>query len=114
MTDEIPEEIVAAVLARSGGACERCGHHMQKLDLHHRKSYARGGQDTVENLVALCGWGMQTGCHGWAHRFPPEHTYGFTLHSWQQPVDVPLDIEGSRVKLLPHDPWILNVPELTR
>lgn len=106
MTDTIAEEVVATVLARAAGACERCGRPINHLQLHHRKPLALGGLSTVENLVALCGWGMQTGCHGWVHQVRPRGSNGFSLNSWESPVDVALYVGEDRIRFLPHEPWI--------
>lgn len=68
----IPPKVRAAVNERAGGRCEGCGK-IAPLELHHRKFRSRGGKHTVDNLVALCGWGNHTGCHGLAHSAdPPE------------------------------------------
>jgi 5-methylcytosine-specific restriction endonuclease McrA len=47
------ERIVAAVAARSGGRCERCGERPPD-DPHHRKFLSRGGEDCASNVAALC------------------------------------------------------------
>lgn len=55
--------VKAEVLERANGICERCGvpaPFMKKTDgtpylqVHHRIPLANGGEDTVENAVALC------------------------------------------------------------
>lgn len=74
----IPARVRKAVLARAGGRCEGCGRHAP-LELHHRKYRSRGGTHAVENLVALCGWGNHTGCHGLAHSANPP--LGWSLSS---------------------------------
>ncbi|MFJ6427506.1 HNH endonuclease [Microbacterium maritypicum] len=53
----IPAKVRAAVHERAQGRCEGCGR-IAPLELHHRKYRSRGGTHTVENLVALCGWGI--------------------------------------------------------
>ena len=56
-------DVVAAVLARARGACERCGSPAPfirerdgtpYLEVHHTVWLAKGGQDTVDNAIALC------------------------------------------------------------
>ena len=56
-------DVVAAVLVRAGGECERCNQpapfNRQKdktpyLEVHHKKQLAHGGEDTVPNAEALC------------------------------------------------------------
>lgn len=55
--------VVAEVLERAEGVCEGCkepapfvreANGKPYLEVHHRKWLARGGEDTVENAVALC------------------------------------------------------------
>jgi len=64
-------DVVAEVLIRANGSCERC--HMPApflrakdgtpyLEVHHRKKLADGGLDTVKNAIALC-----PNCHREAH-----------------------------------------------
>jgi 5-methylcytosine-specific restriction protein A len=64
-------DVVAAVLARANGVCERCAQaapFMRKkdgtpyLEVHHKKQLAYGGEDTVENANALC-----ANCHRALH-----------------------------------------------
>ena len=64
-------DVVAFVLARAKGLCEDC---MQRapflrakdntpyLEVHHKIRLADGGEDTVENAIALC-----PNCHRKAH-----------------------------------------------
>ncbi|WP_322024529.1 HNH endonuclease signature motif containing protein [Burkholderia sp. BCC1977] len=56
-------DVVADVLERARGACERCTKpapfirrrgQIPYLEVHHRKRLADGGEDTVENAIALC------------------------------------------------------------
>ncbi len=57
----------ALVAARALGGCERCGRSVTSLwdgwSIHHRLPRGRGGQNSPENLIFLCGSGT-TGCHG--------------------------------------------------
>ena len=56
------KDVVAEILYRANGKCERCGKAapFQKkdgtpyLEVHHKTQLANGGEDTVENAVALC------------------------------------------------------------
>ena len=66
IVSDIPARVRKAVHARAQGKCEGCGK-FAPLELHHRKYRSRGGKHTVENIVALHGWGNHTGCHGLAH-----------------------------------------------
>lgn len=64
-------DVVAEVLIRAFGVCERClkpAPFMRKkdgtayLEIHHKKQLASGGEDTVENAMALC-----ANCHRELH-----------------------------------------------
>lgn len=78
----IPKKVSAAVHARADGKCEGCGRYAP-LELHHRRFRSRGGEHTVDNLVALCGWGNHTGCHGRAHSTEPPQ--GWAISRWGEP-----------------------------
>lgn len=56
-------DVVAEVLDRAGGYCERCGssapfirksNGTPYLEVHHKIQLAKGGDDTVSNSQALC------------------------------------------------------------
>lgn len=56
-------DVIVAVLRRADGFCERCGNKAPfsrrsdgspYLEVHHWRSLSKGGEDTVENAVALC------------------------------------------------------------
>jgi 5-methylcytosine-specific restriction protein A len=55
-------DVIAEVLLRADGTCEGCGQSapFQRLDgrpyleVHHRRRLADGGDDSVENAMALC------------------------------------------------------------
>ncbi|WP_175761315.1 HNH endonuclease [Burkholderia ambifaria] len=56
-------DVVAEVLLRANGACERCKvpapflrkkDHTPYLEVHHKQRLADDGEDTVENAIALC------------------------------------------------------------
>jgi len=64
-------DVVAEVLVRANGHCESCGHTAPfvrvtdgspYLEVHHRVRLADGGNDTVENAMALC-----PNCHRKTH-----------------------------------------------
>lgn len=64
-------DVVAEVLHRASGICERCrssAPFIRKkdgtpyLEVHHKKQLASGGEDTVENAIALC-----ANCHRELH-----------------------------------------------
>lgn len=63
--------VVAEVLERANGECERCNKKAPFLkdtdespyiEVHHKISLAEGGDDTVENAIGLC-----PNCHRHAH-----------------------------------------------
>lgn len=56
-------DVVAEVLHRASGKCERCQEpapfkrkkdESPYLEVHHRKQLSAGGEDTVANATALC------------------------------------------------------------
>ena len=74
-------DVVAEVLVRAKGRCGRCGDHAPfrrvidgtpYLEVHHIVHLARGGEDSVENAIALC-----PNCHRYMH-------HGFAESASQQ------------------------------
>jgi hypothetical protein len=66
-------ELRRSVLARDGHTCRVAGLAPGPCDgrvrLHHRQPRGRGGPDTAENLIAVCGGATGSeGHHGWIHR----------------------------------------------
>lgn len=64
-------DVIAEVLARAAGICERCNRpapferatdRSPYLEVHHMIQLSKGGADTVENAVAIC-----PNCHRQAH-----------------------------------------------
>ncbi|GAA4175942.1 HNH endonuclease [Gryllotalpicola koreensis] len=84
----IPKKVRDIVLDRAQGRCEGCGA-CAELELHHRKFRSRGGEHTASNLVALCGWGNHTGCHGNAHASTTAARRGWAVNSWNDPTVIP-------------------------
>lgn len=62
--DEELAAITPAVLARAGHFCE-IGRCNGPLGIHHRLRRSQGGQNTMENLMALC-----NRCHQLVHENP--------------------------------------------
>jgi len=67
-------DVVAVVLSRADGVCEECkapapfirrSNATPYLEIHHRRRLADGGEDTVENAIAIC-----PNCHRRAHYGP--------------------------------------------
>lgn len=91
MSAGIPTAVRNIVLSRAGGRCERCGMLSDRLELHHRKYRSRGGRHVMSNIVALCGWGNHTGCHGWSHTSPDARAQGYAIPSWvEESEEVPI------------------------
>lgn len=69
-TGRMSPKNAAAVVARSGGMCERC-LVAPATEIHHRRYLSRGGMHNVANLLHLCnpngGGNAGDGCHGEAH-----------------------------------------------
>ncbi len=82
------------VKARSGGICEGCGVR-RATDMHHRLYKSRGGLDTIDNLLHLCGGdsglpgGNHSGCHGLAHTITGERV-GWSVKSGNDPAIIPI------------------------
>lgn len=64
-------DVIAKVLRRAGGVCEGCGCEAPflrrhdgspYLEVHHRVPLSEGGEDTLQNALALC-----PNCHRKAH-----------------------------------------------
>jgi len=64
-------DVVAEVLDRAAGICERCKSEAPfkskstgeaYLEVHHKKQLAHGGDDTIDNAEALC-----PNCHRYRH-----------------------------------------------
>lgn len=64
-------DVIVAVLKRANGVCERCRKNAPFirrsdgtpfLEVHHKITLAEGGEDTVENALALC-----PNCHREVH-----------------------------------------------
>lgn len=73
------------LMARAGGACERCGHECGPVERHHRKRKREGG-DSLANLVML-----GRPCHAFVHAHPVlARQEGFIVSVSRDPEDVPL------------------------
>jgi 5-methylcytosine-specific restriction protein A len=69
-------DVVAEVLERASAHCESCkrpapfrrtSNGSPYLEVHHKKTLADGGEDTVENAIALC-----PNCHRKEHHGVPQ------------------------------------------
>jgi 5-methylcytosine-specific restriction protein A len=75
-------DVIAEVLARANGKCEGCflpapfirnSDASPYLEVHHKTPLAEGGEDTVENAVALC-----ANCHRKEHYGPAKWAWTAT------------------------------------
>lgn len=87
------------VAARSGGICEKCGHH-EATQHHHRTGRQLGGSsrnpvihDPV-NLLHLC-----LPCHGDAESHPDRWQFGWKVHRGHDPAGVAVLYRGGWVHL---------------
>ena len=95
-TGRMPEATVEKLDERSGGMCESgCGR--PAAEIHHRRFLGRGGKHNLANLLALCGRGNHTGCHGLAHsgaQAPPG--WAISRHERRHETEVPFVDLGGR------------------
>jgi HNH endonuclease len=85
----------ALVEARDKG-CVRCGAVVPRDEdsVHHRIPRGRGGENTAENLLLLCGSGT-TGCHGYVESHRTEaYNHGYLVKTGYDPLDVPVLLLG--------------------
>jgi hypothetical protein len=83
----VPKSVAKLVDRRDGKCCVRCGAYAEGGSRHHRLLKSRGGQDTADNLILLCGSGT-TGCHGWVHANPSYATeFGYMVSSGTRPAE---------------------------
>jgi hypothetical protein len=89
------------VFERCKGYCEKCGKPLPYgWALHHRKLKSRGGEDTVQNFLALHHECHNTGTKS-VHMNPSEaERNGWIVGSWQDPLECPVTLpDGSSVRL---------------
>jgi 5-methylcytosine-specific restriction endonuclease McrA len=55
------ENLRQQILRRDGWRCQSCGA-MSNLEVHHREFRSHSGEDSEENLIALC-----MSCHAQLH-----------------------------------------------
>lgn len=67
-----PTSVADEVLVRCGRHCCLCGKFVgQKIELHHIRQVADGGEDTVDNCIPLC-----FNCHAEVKAYNPHHPKG--------------------------------------
>jgi 5-methylcytosine-specific restriction protein A len=59
---DVYEQLRKQILRRDGWRCQSCGS-MSNLEVHHKDFRSHSGDDSEENLIALC-----NGCHTTIHR----------------------------------------------
>lgn len=86
------------VKSRSFGLCEICGVK-RATEVHHRQYRSRGGQDTAQNCIHVCGWGGTLGCHARAHNDSENTANGWAVPSGFDPARIPVLYRGQWMKL---------------
>ena len=67
-----PQKVADEVLVRCGRHCCLCGRYAGgKIELHHIKQVADGGEDTADNCIPLC-----LDCHAEVKAYDPRHPKG--------------------------------------
>ena len=69
------DDLRPAVHAAAGFRCEARIEGVclgASTEAHHVWPSGRGGPDTMENLIAVCGSFERPGCHQWIHAHPAE------------------------------------------
>jgi len=104
----------AAVLARDGYACVRCGRAcgpgIGPYSIQHRKARGVGGGNEMSNLILLCG-SATTGCHGEVEqRAWQDEGFGYWVRSSADPkaTGVLYFLRDSSVRFYLHDDGSLS------
>ena len=103
-TDDYAAELdtlTPALMERAEGRCELripgvCGKGMAAflpLNRHHRKPRGQGGENSLSNVLILCGSGT-CGCHGYVeHNRTEAYEKGWLIRMGNQdPADVPVEL----------------------
>lgn len=94
--DTGPSAKLRALVEARDKACVRCGAVVPRDEdsIHHRIPRGRGGENTAENLLLLCGSGT-TGCHGYVESHRTEaYNHGYLVRTGFDPLDVPVLLAG--------------------
>lgn len=94
--DSGPSAKLRALVEARDQACVRCGRVVPRDEdsIHHRIPRGRGGENTAENLLLLCGSGT-TGCHGWVESNRAEaYRLGYLVQTGIDPLDMPVLLAG--------------------
>lgn len=89
----------AVLMARCGGRCEKCGHHLAgRVERAHRVRRRDGG-DRLSNILML-----HPECHAATHASPLYwERFGFILPTHLDPLTTPVLWQGSAWSLLDDD-----------
>ena len=101
-TGRMPPNHPEKVADRSNRMCEGC-HQKPAMNLHHRRFLSRGGRHNIANLVALCGSGNHTGCHGLAHGSNPPQGWAIKAADSRHESAIPFVDAMGRAWLLDDD-----------
>ena len=109
--DTGPSDKLRALVEARDKACVRCGAVVPRDEdsIHHRIPRGRGGENTAENLLLLCGSGV-TGCHGYieAHR-TEAYNHGYLVRTGYDPLDVPVLLLGATWAYpSPDGKWVIS------
>lgn len=98
------------VLTRCQGYCELCGFGLSDtFALHHRKLRSRGGQDTLDNLIALHHHCHNLGTDSVHMNIKKATESGHIVPRHATPSEFPLRLpNGSTVTLTPEGNYIIK------
>ena len=94
------KQLTDVLQERCNGFCEYCGTALHNdWARHHRLLRSQGGQDHVENLLAL-----HHGCHQIIHSNPAiSYRNGWMVKSTNNPAETPVVIAGVGLSLLTNE-----------
>ena len=89
------QKVRGLVLARDNFQCVACGKSVGGActwwSLQHRKARGQGGDNSPQNLIAMCGSATSDGCHRRAEDRDREfNARGYWLQSWEDPALIPV------------------------
>ncbi|MFF0864216.1 HNH endonuclease [Nonomuraea sp. NPDC003560] len=110
-SDTGPSPKLRSLVEARDQVCVRCGLQVPRDEdsIHHRIPRGRGGENTAENLLLLCGSGT-TGCHGWVESHRAEaYNAGYLVHTGIDPLDVPVLLRGTNWAYpTPDGKWVIS------
>ncbi|SEN88651.1 HNH endonuclease [Nonomuraea pusilla] len=110
-SDTGPSPKLRALVEARDKTCVRCGRQVPRDEdsIHHRVPRGRGGENTAENLLLLCGSGT-TGCHGWVESNRAEaYKLGYLVKTGFDPLDVPVLLVGKAWAYpTPDGKWVVS------